>query len=144
MEDPVPLGPNLLLGSRQDPPRLVFGLLGQVLAKGFGSLPRLLHDAIGVGARPGELLPVVGEQLVRIGPRLLGLLQVALDLAPARLERLVQPRQDPLRHEEEEDAEGDRPDDELGDLRIEVLLVAHLLGGQDGRCDEPVHLDLPT
>jgi hypothetical protein len=140
----IPLGPDLLLRLGHDLARLVLGLGQQVLAHLLGGLAGLVDDLAGLGARVAELLLVLGQHLVRVALGLLGLLQAALDLRPALVEELPEARQHPLRHEEEQDTERDRPDDQLVQVRIQVLgvvrrLLRSVLLRNDQRGDERDH-----
>src|SRR4029450_3501871 len=113
LEDPVPLGPDLLLGLRDGRgglarvPRLDLG------AKLLRRLPRLLDDAARLLAGLRELLSVLGELTFGLRAGLFGTLEVALDLRAPLLQQGAHPRQHPFPHEEEQDRERERPDEQL-------------------------------
>src|SRR6266498_557711 len=80
LEDPVPLGPDLLLGLRDGGGGLPLGSRLDVGAQLLGRLPRLLDDAVRLLAGLRELLPVLGEFMFGLRAGLFGALEVALDL----------------------------------------------------------------
>ena len=92
-------------------------------------LPRLLAQPGGLVPGLGQLLPVPGEDRVRLGLGFLGPLQAALDLVGPLLKRLVDPGISTLPERDEDDAERDRADDELGQVGDQWVL--QLLGRVD-------------
>src|SRR5262245_26821799 len=80
LEDPVPLGPDLVLGLRDGGGRLTLGARLDLGAKPLGRRPRLFDDAVRLLAGLRELLPVLGELPFGLPAGLFGALEVALDL----------------------------------------------------------------
>ena len=107
--------------------RLLLGARLQVGAQLVGRLAGLLDDPVRLlGALASCALYWLSSSSASC-VRLLGLLHLALDLLPALLEQRVHAREHPLPHEEEDDRERDGADDQLGGVRIEVLLVRRLV-----------------
>src|ERR1035438_6418594 len=100
---------------------------------GLGLLPHLGDDLgalfLGLLAEPGGLLPgfrelllVLLEPLIRLGLRLLGALDAALDLLGPLGQGLLDPREQHLVEDAENDQERDRADDQLGKARKQRTL----------------------
>src|SRR5918994_2320931 len=148
LEDAVAFGTDLALRARDRRLRLLLGTLLQLGAHPVGRLPRLLDDAVRFLARAGDLLAVLLELALGRSARLLRLFELTLDPLTALLEQRVDPRQHPLPHEEEQDGEGDRADDQLLRVRVEIrrvvgLLLGMLFGLEEDRSDEGEHARSP-
>src|SRR5690606_25700823 len=78
-----------------------------------GGLAGLLDDAAGLGLGVVQLGPVLGQQLLGLGPLLLGRLEVVADPLGAGVHRLAHGRQAELGEEEEHHQEADRAPDDL-------------------------------
>ena len=87
LEHAVALGSDLFLGAGHGRLRLLLGLGLEVGAELLGGAPGLLDDPVGLVSGVRELLAVVGEELVGLCARGLGLLEVALDLLPTLVEQ---------------------------------------------------------
>src|SRR5216683_112418 len=96
-------------------------------------LPGLLTEPGRLVPGLGELLLVLLKQPVRLGLRLLGALDAALDFVGALLERLLDPRQQHLGQRAEDDEERDRADDQLGQVGDERVLRSALRQMQHAR-----------
>src|SRR6266571_8879365 len=130
----VALGADLLLRARDHPVRVRLRPRDEVLARLLGVLLRLLHDPVRLLPSRGELLAVLLQQPVRLLAIQLRLFEVPLDLSGARRERGVDPREDVLREDGEDDEERDRAVDQLVGRGQERVLV---LGGEER--DQWVH-----
>src|SRR5436190_1806826 len=140
LEHAVALGADLLLRADEDLLRLLLGLRHQVAPELVRGLSRLLDDLVGVLAGRRELFAVLDEDLVGLFVGLICPLELTLDLLAPLFEHRVHPGQDPFPREEEEHREGERADDELLPVRIEVGLVVDVLGGDQRKC---VHVGSP-
>jgi hypothetical protein len=116
----VALGPDGLPGPVELPAGVGLGLAAQVPADPLGVGPGLLQDPLGLVLGVTQPPPVLLQQLLGLLPVPLGLLELALDVGPAVLVRLVDRGEDRPVHEEQQDQEHDRAPDQL------------VGGGQDG------------
>src|SRR5438552_669859 len=128
VEDAVPLGTDLVLSARDGVAGFLLGLGLDVAAELLGGLSGLLDDPVGVSARARELLAILGQFAFGLAPRLLGALELPLDLGSSLAQDGIEARHHPSPQEEEEEAERDRPDDELRAFRVDIAFLAHFLG----------------
>src|SRR6266508_1738149 len=113
-EHAVPFRPDLLGGSSHGGTGLLLRLGLKVGPQLLGRLAPLLDDPVRLLASVRQLLAVPGQFSLGLTPGRLGLLQISLDLVPAVFQDPVEPGDDPFGHERENDAEGDRSNDNLG------------------------------
>src|SRR3954451_5912310 len=135
VEDAIALGADLLLRPLDGVLLLLLGVGLDVAPELFGRDAGLLDDPVARVARVRELRTVVRQLLLGLAARLLGALELALDLPSPLLQEGVDPRQDPLPEEEEQDEERHRGGDQLRGFGVEVGLLADVLGRllrQDG------------
>src|SRR6266851_718788 len=133
VDRPPAVGLDLRL--RRVHPALVFStcLLAHLGDDPGALLPGLLTEPGRLVPGLGELLLVLLKQPVRLGLRLLGALDAALDFVGALLERLLDPRQQHLGQRAEDDEERDRADDQLGQVGDERVLRSALRQMQHAR-----------
>ena len=110
---------DLLLAAGDDPGRLLLCLRAQLLEDLLALGAGLLPDLRGLGPGLGQLGLVPLQGGLGLGLHDLGTLDAALDRLAAGLEDLLEARPDELDQDEEEDAEGDQPDDDLAQRREE-------------------------
>ena len=147
LEHAIALGADLLLRTGDDALGFLLGLRLEVAAQLIRGRARFLDDAVRLIPGAGELRTVFLLELVGLLARGLGALHLSLDLLPALLEHLLEARDHPLPREEEEDAEGDQPDDQLARGRVQVLRLGDLLcvflGLREDRRDQCMHQSSP-
>src|SRR6478672_2266730 len=138
VEDPVALRPDLVLGAGDRVLGLLLGVGLDVAPELVRRHPGLLDDPVALVAGVRELRPIVRELLLGLLARLLGALELSLDLLTPFLEQRVDPGQHPLPEEEEQDEERDRGGDELRRLGVEVGLLAGRSGflREDRKADD--------
>ena len=148
LEHAVALGADLLLRTGDDALGFLLGLGLEVAAQLIRGRARFLDDAVRLLPGAGELRPVFLLELVGLLAGGLGALHLPLDLLPALLEHLLEARDHPLPGEEEQDAEGDQPDDQLAHGRVQVLRLGDLLcvflGLREDRRDQCMHQSSPS
>ena len=91
---------------------VLLGLLADALALRVGDAPRLAEDLLGLRLRLADQLPVLLEQAARLGARVVGLVDRALDALAARRRSSawIGPNAYLLQHEERDQEADDRPD----------------------------------
>ena len=109
-----------LAGTLDDAVALLAGLPLGSLALGLGLLAGVLEDLTALATGLLDLAPVLGQELARLGARLLGLVNGAFDLGLPILDLLADRRVDVPDEQEQQDEEGyDLPEDQAGIAQVE-------------------------